>query len=295
MGQTCVGRGRAGRMVIAAALIGFGFVVVEPAVSPAEAAGCDAAQIAVVVSFNSLGGGTQTACIGDVGSGLAALSEAGFSYSFVDRQPGLVCTINNAPNPCNGAPTSAYWSYWTAGLGGSWSYSNLGAGNRDPAPGSAEGWSFGAGSQPAIGPPGVLAPPPPPPPPPPGPAPAPAPAPAPGPAPTPGGGDGPGSGSSPSGPAPVPGATGSSDPTAGSPGDAADEASESGDSTPAAGGNDRRTAAESGAAAVQPASDSTPTGAPWAVFATILGLAILGGAAYWQQRRRTSVPPDTGS
>ncbi len=276
---------------MAAAIVALGCVVAEPGPTAAEAAGCESSQIAVVVSFNSLGGGTQTSCIGDVGSGLSALGAAGHSYTFVDRQPGLVCTIDNAPNPCNGAPTNAYWSYWTASLGGNWSYSNVGAGNRNPAPGSAEGWSFGSGGQPGIAPPGVNAPPPPPPPPPPAP---PAPAPAPGPAPPPAGG--PGGGSSPPAEVPGPGSE-SGDPQAGDDGAAGPGSSESGDSTSdstSAGtrGDDGASSAEARAdAELETASDSTSTGTPWALLGTVAGLALLGGASYWQHRRRTSVPP----
>lgn len=282
-----IARLRSVRILAAAALIGVGLVVAEPVLTPAEAAGCQSTQIAVVVSFNSLGGGTQTSCVGDVGSGLAALSEGGFSYSFVDRQPGLVCTINGAPNPCNGAPADAYWSYWTASMGGSWSYSNLGAGNRNPAPGTAEGWSFGAGSPPAIGPPAAVAPPPPPPPPPPAPGPAPAPAPVP----LPGGGSGGGGsdGETPSGTPPAAGSPDPADPT-GSTGEGTTGSSATTDMTSGAGGSDEP-ASQRDADALISASDSTPSGAPWAAVGTIAGLAVLGGAAYWQQRRRRHVPP----
>ncbi|HYT10440.1 MAG TPA: hypothetical protein VEL73_07235, partial [Mycobacteriales bacterium] len=110
----------------------------------------------------------------DPGSGLVALGGAGFSYSFVPRQPGFVCQIASLPDPCNGAPATAYWSYWHARRGGSWTYSSSGAGSYDPAPGSVEGWAFGSGAQPGIAPPAAPAPPPPPPP-----APKPAPAPQP--------------------------------------------------------------------------------------------------------------------
>jgi hypothetical protein len=118
--------------------------------------------VTVVVDFGALGGGVQTGCAaGDPGSGLAALSAAGHGYTFVPRQPGLVCQIDARPNPCNGAPTSAYWSYWHASRGGSWSFSTLGAGGYDPGPGTVEGWAFGAGRRPAIAPPAAPAPPPP--------------------------------------------------------------------------------------------------------------------------------------
>ena len=51
------------------------------------------------------------------------------------------------------APASAYWSYWHATRGGKWVYSSTGAGTYKPAPGSAQGWAFGAGKAPSIPPP----------------------------------------------------------------------------------------------------------------------------------------------
>jgi hypothetical protein len=142
---------------------------VAASASAAAAEACSGTSgVTVVVDFRSLAGGAAVRCSpGDPASGLAALSGAGFGYSFVPRQPGLVCQINGQPDPCNGAPTNAYWSYWHAQPGGSWIYSSLGAGSYNPAPGSVEGWSFGAGQPPGIAPPAAAAPPPPPPPPPP--------------------------------------------------------------------------------------------------------------------------------
>ncbi|USX48913.1 hypothetical protein [Lentzea sp. HUAS12] len=121
------------------------------ATSPASAASC--AGVEVVVDFGSLGGGVQTGCAaGDPATGLTALTGAGFTYSFVPRQPGFVCRINALPNPCTVPTTSAYWSYWHASPGGTWSYSTSGASGYDPAPGSVEGWAFGAGVAPAATP-----------------------------------------------------------------------------------------------------------------------------------------------
>ncbi len=119
--------------------------------SPASAVPC--AGVRVVVDFGSLGGGVQTGCAtGDPATGLTALTGAGFTYAFVPRQPGFVCRINALPNPCNGAPTSAYWSYWHATPGGTWSYGTSGAGSHDPAPGTVDGWAFGAGTAPGATP-----------------------------------------------------------------------------------------------------------------------------------------------
>ncbi|MED7949270.1 flagellar hook-length control protein FliK [Streptomyces sp. BE20] len=118
----------------------------------ARAAACTGTTgVTVVVDFTAVGGGIQTGCaLGDPASGLAAITGAGFSYSFHPRFPGFVCKINSLPTTCTNPTGSAYWSYWHAPHGGPWSYSSLGAGSYDPAPGEVEGWSFGAGAQPGI-------------------------------------------------------------------------------------------------------------------------------------------------
>ncbi|GHH47332.1 hypothetical protein GCM10017774_51410 [Lentzea cavernae] len=135
------------RMLAVLALVASSFAVT----SPASAAPCEG--VKVVVDFAALGGGVQTGCAaGDPTTGLTALTGAGFTYSFVPRQPGFVCRINLLPNPCTTPTTSAYWSYWHATPGGSWTYSSSGAGGYNPAPGTVEGWSFGAGVAPAATP-----------------------------------------------------------------------------------------------------------------------------------------------
>ncbi|MGI5502555.1 hypothetical protein [Lentzea sp. CA-135723] len=135
------------RMLAVLALLASTLVVA----SPASAAPC--AGVKVVVDFAALGGGAQTGCAaGDPATGLAALTGAGFTYSFVPRQPGFVCRINSLPNPCTAPTTSAYWSYWHATPGDSWTYSTSGAGSYDPAPGTVEGWAFGAGTAPSTAP-----------------------------------------------------------------------------------------------------------------------------------------------
>jgi hypothetical protein len=113
--------------------------------------GCDGVQ--VVVDAAALGGAVTTRCAGTPSSGLDALTRAGHTYAFVPRVPGMVCTIDDRPDPCNGAPSDAYWSYWHAEAGGSWTYSTRGAGSRTPPPGTVEGWAFGAGDPPRIPPP----------------------------------------------------------------------------------------------------------------------------------------------
>jgi hypothetical protein len=119
----------------------------------------------VVVDFRAFDGGISVACApGDPGSGVDALSNAGFGVTGTSRWGlAFVCRINGKPDtdPCiNTPPTNAYWSYWHASRGGSWSYSGLGASVYDPPVGSVEGWSFGSGGAPGIAPPAAPAPPP---------------------------------------------------------------------------------------------------------------------------------------
>ncbi|WP_220450020.1 flagellar hook-length control protein FliK [Kitasatospora xanthocidica] len=137
--------------IAAAAALTAGLLGVCAVQAPqARAAACGGTTgVTVVVDFTAVGGGIQTGCApGDPASGLAALTGAGFSYAFHPRYPGFVCTINALPTACTNPTGSAYWSYWHAQHGGPWSYSTLGAGSYDPAPGDVEGWPFGAGAQP---------------------------------------------------------------------------------------------------------------------------------------------------
>ena len=75
------------------------------------------------------------------------LAAAGHTATFVPGIPGMVCTIDEVPDPCDRAPADAYWSYWHAtGGDDEWTYARVGAGTRAPAPGGVEGWRFGDGS-----------------------------------------------------------------------------------------------------------------------------------------------------
>ncbi|USX48912.1 hypothetical protein [Lentzea sp. HUAS12] len=148
------------RLFVALALVA-AFVPV-----PASAAGCDG--VTVVVDYRGLGGGVQQGCApGSPSSGVAALTAAGFGYTYASRQAGFVCRINGRPgtdaDKCvSASPATAYWSYWHAPAGGAWTYSNQGAATYVPARGTVQGWSFGAGEQPGIAPPAAPAPPQPP-------------------------------------------------------------------------------------------------------------------------------------
>jgi hypothetical protein len=135
--------------------------------------------VTVVVDFQELGGGIVVRCApGPVVpgyTGLDALQDAGFTPEGV-RQYGLafICRIAGKPAPdqklaiegdpnyrenCNQTPPqAAFWGYWYAPNGGSWTYSQVAAMNRDAIPGGFEGWSFSLNHAPGDSPPPGVAP-----------------------------------------------------------------------------------------------------------------------------------------
>jgi hypothetical protein len=145
--------------------------------APASAAVADAcvgsSGVTVVVDFSAFGQGIRVVCVSSVPStGLGALRAYFSTVGTTHDGPGYVCRINGLPTADTEAcvvtpPTTAYWSYWHAARGGSWSYSTSGAANYHPEPGTVEGWAFGSGGAPRIAPPAPIAEPAPPPPPPP--------------------------------------------------------------------------------------------------------------------------------
>jgi hypothetical protein len=148
------------------AALGAALVLAGP-VPAASAAACSGSSgVTVVVDYGALGGIQVGCAAGDPGSGLSALHGAGFGTVGTQKDgPAFVCRINGVPaaDPCVlTPPSSAYWSYWHGSRGGSWGYSSLGAAGYNPAPGSVEGWSYGAGGRPGIAPPAAPAPPAPP-------------------------------------------------------------------------------------------------------------------------------------
>jgi hypothetical protein len=136
----------AARVVIATVLVAAALAAQVLAAAPVAALD-DCAGVTVVVDAIELGGTVTARCVDDASDGLDALGRAGHDYTFLPGNPGFVCTIDQRPDPCNGAPTDAYWSYWVEGDDG-WTYATLGAGSRRPAAGSVEGWRFGDSSSP---------------------------------------------------------------------------------------------------------------------------------------------------
>lgn len=135
----------------------------------------DVNAVTVVIDFQGLGGGVQQYCASDLApgtTGFQALQATGVSIQgTVKDGPTFVCRINSRPGPdqvlslpngqsytescTNTPPGSAYWSYWWATQGGSWTYSSQGSSIRQVSFGGYEGWSFalggGIGQAPAPG------------------------------------------------------------------------------------------------------------------------------------------------
>lgn len=113
--------------------------------------------VTVVVDFRGAGGAIEVGCAaGAPSSGFAALQAAGFAITELQGLPGFLCKIDGYPadEDCAGTPPGdAFWSYWSAERGGSWSYSIVGGATRVPAPGTVDGWSFGAATAPGMSPP----------------------------------------------------------------------------------------------------------------------------------------------
>lgn len=97
--------------------------------------------VTVVVDFTDLGGQIEVGCAtGDPKTGREALESAGFHP--VDSQPGMICAIDEQPNPCPTEFTGSFWSYWNATTDGDWTSYMVGADSSDPVQGSLEGWRY---------------------------------------------------------------------------------------------------------------------------------------------------------
>jgi hypothetical protein len=116
--------------------------------APVPAAAATRPCVGMVVDGRLAGGSLRTGCAtGDPGSGLEALTDAGFSYAFVPRQPGQVCQIDGLPE-CSRNGSDTYWSYWHRAKGSrQWVYSNEGAATYDPEPGDSEAWVWQEGGK----------------------------------------------------------------------------------------------------------------------------------------------------
>ncbi len=144
------GPARSARLLAAAALLPLTTAALALGAPAAQAqvvsgSGCTGTDgVTVVVDFTDLGGDIEVGCAeGDPASGREALESAGFTPE--DSQPGMICTIDDQPDPCPEEFTGSYWSYWYA-EDDAWASYQVGADDADPAPGGVEGWRYFDGS-----------------------------------------------------------------------------------------------------------------------------------------------------
>ncbi|PFG39882.1 hypothetical protein ATJ97_2402 [Georgenia soli] len=146
--------GRAAALAVAPVVLAAGLLA--PAL-PARAAGAEAEPVVtgqactqddgvtVVVDLSDLGEDVRVGCAtGDPASGREALEKAGFTTT--DSVPGMICAIDNLPDPCPEEFDGRYWAYFSAESDGAWTAQTEGADTADPAPGAFEGWRYNDGS-----------------------------------------------------------------------------------------------------------------------------------------------------
>lgn len=136
--------------ILIAVMVGWMMLALSPWVPAAHAATtpCSDDEVTVMVQ------GYSPACSPAGGNGYQTLINAGFSVEVTQKFPDFICRINSYPDAgvdkcLTASPTTAYWTYWHAPLGGnSWTYSDLGAFGRYPGAGTVEAWTWGPGLEP---------------------------------------------------------------------------------------------------------------------------------------------------
>ncbi|MGJ6981275.1 hypothetical protein ACSDQ9_12230 [Aestuariimicrobium soli] len=112
----------------------------SPLASSSVADSCLGQKKVWLLVVTDAGSTMRSTCVGTPSSGEQALVNAGLNFTY--SRGGYLCTIGGYPASCPTTFTGQYWSYWTATPGGSWTYSNLGAGARTPPPGTLDGWCY---------------------------------------------------------------------------------------------------------------------------------------------------------
>ena len=138
---------RAAALAASTALVGA--VLAAPSAASADASACaDREGVTVVVDTGET---VETRCAaGSPPSALDALDEVADVVQ-VQTQPGFVCRIDGFPegDACvRTPPADAYWAFFHAPAGSTWTYSREGAATYAPPPGSVLGFRFGAGGLP---------------------------------------------------------------------------------------------------------------------------------------------------
>jgi hypothetical protein len=135
--------------VLVATLLGVAAGTLSPGAAHAAGGYCaKGSGVTVVVDRGALGGGTSIGCDGHGANtaGSTVVPRAGFSLTYVQRQPGFVCRVGGAPASAscgNTPPGDAYWGlFWSDGKSGSWSYSSVGIDSLKVPAGGFIGWRW---------------------------------------------------------------------------------------------------------------------------------------------------------
>jgi hypothetical protein len=139
------------RLTAAAALVVTGGLALQG--GAAQAAACSGTTgVTVVIDYGS---SSATLCAPDSSSAIRALTSVASVTYPPQYQGSVVCQINSVPSqPCTRMPpSSAYWAFFHASRGGSWTYSSSGVAEYDPPSGSVIGFAFGSGGAPSSAPP----------------------------------------------------------------------------------------------------------------------------------------------
>lgn len=140
-----------GRLAAAAGLVLAGGLTLPG--GAADAAACSGSSgVTVVIDYGS---SSSTLCAPDSSSAIRALTAVANVTYPPQYQGTVVCQINSVPaQTCNRMPpSSAYWAFFHASRGGSWTYSSSGVAEYDPPSGSVVGFAFGSGGAPSTAPP----------------------------------------------------------------------------------------------------------------------------------------------
>ncbi len=79
-------------------------------------------------------------CVGTPSSGEEALANGGMQIRFGNGR--LICSLSGHPEQCPATFTGSYWNYLHGEAGTPYTYSQEGAANRTPGPGTIEAWCY---------------------------------------------------------------------------------------------------------------------------------------------------------
>lgn len=79
-------------------------------------------------------------CVGTPATGEEALTDAGLALGYDSNQ--FICSIAGHPAECPTTFTGAFWNYYQGKAGAEYAFSQVGAGESKPEPGTIEAWCY---------------------------------------------------------------------------------------------------------------------------------------------------------